>query len=151
MTHLSWTPISNHVRSGSSQQTKKWRWGLTFHMAFSEMNNLMVERVWRERCVALVKKKKIQLHIKCAQAFHGLSNLGVICDAWKTCCLISWVMCAHVYVCACMCKRSGRGTHTHMRWQSSLISFGFLPCGGSVRHLNLHHAVRRNKHSTVEK
>lgn len=113
MTHLSWTPISNHVRSGSSQQTKKWRWGLTFHMAFSEMNNLMVKRVWRERCVALEKKKKIQLHIKCAQAFHGLSNLGVICDAWKTCCLISWVMCAHVYVCACMCKRSGRGTHTH--------------------------------------
>lgn len=45
------------------------------------------------------KKIKIQLHIKCAQAFHGLSTLGVIGDA-HTLCLISLVMDMCTYECA---------------------------------------------------
>lgn len=57
------------------------------------------------------RKKNPQLHIKCAQAFHGLSNPGVICDARKTHCLMSWVTCAHVddtvCECSCMCTWSG--------------------------------------------
>lgn len=77
------------------------------YMAFSQTNNLIVRGwgwivgdawPWKRK-----EKKNLQLHIKCAQAFHGLSNLGVICDARKTHRLISWVMCARVDACACMC------------------------------------------------
>lgn len=61
----------------------------------------MVVRLKRELC-GLGKEKKIQLHIKCAQAFHGLSNQGAVCDAQKTQCLISCKICARADACACM-------------------------------------------------
>ena len=129
---------------------------------------LSVRRIiwpWKEKR----KKEKLQLHIKCkcSKCFMACQTCLWFVTHRRHTGLISWPMCARVDAGACYVykvwarctltdtlthARTHTHTHTHTwntRRQSCLLSFEFLPCGGSVRHLNLHHAVRRNKHITA--
>lgn len=146
MTHLPPTPWSTAVHADSSQRKEKEGWALTFHTVCSQMDNLIVQRVGicglgkrKEKG----KKKKSCCILNVLRRFMACqTRVWFVMNSRHT---VSFPgRCVHM--CACMRTRSCRAQHTHTQRQSSLLSSEFLPCGDSVRHLNLHHAVRRNKH-----
>lgn len=70
-------------------------------------------------------------------------------------CCVQISVSAHVRVQGLGVHNKHTHTHTHqnIQPQSSLLSLGFLSRGGlhkAARHLNLHHAVRRNEHIKSE-